>query len=196
MAVADWRRRVFALYQGVRQATDPALAHEEWRRGRERLFRDHPQSPLAETPGDWTFHCYPYDPAWRFQAGLKPMNRATTDTDLGADGIIRLRAFAMTDGLAGVCGQELTIYWIEGYGGGLFLPFGDATNRATTYGGGRYLLDTIKGADLGERGGRLILDFNFAYFPSCAYSAAWTCPLAPAENKLGVAIGAGERLGA
>ncbi len=56
------------------------------------------------------------------------------------------------------------------------------------------LLDTIKSADLGSDGaGRLILDFNFAYYPSCAYSEAWVCPLSLAENRLPVAIRGGER---
>ncbi len=79
-----------------------------------------------------------------------------------------------------------------GYGGGLFLPFADATNRRSTYGGGRYLLDTVKGADLGSAGSRLILDFNLAYSPSCAYNPRWVCPLAPAGNRLDFPVPAGE----
>ena len=73
------------------------------------------------------------------------------------------------------------------------LPFADATNGTSTYGGGRYLLDGIKGADLGMTDGRLIVDFNFAYNPSCAYSPAWVCPLAQAENRIPNAIAAGEK---
>ena len=79
------------------------------------------------------------------------------------------------------------------YGGGLFVPFSDATAGNTTYGGGRYLLDTAKSADLGARDGALVLDFNFAYNPSCAYDSKWTCPLAPPANRLAAAIEAGER---
>jgi uncharacterized protein (DUF1684 family) len=53
----------------------------------------------------------------------------------------------------------------------------------------------IKGADLGmDAWGRAILDFNFAYNPSCAYSARWICPLAPPANALARAITAGERM--
>jgi len=52
----------------------------------------------------------------------------------------------------------------------------------------------VKGADLGTRGDELVLDFNFAYHPSCAHDAKWTCPLAPSSNRLSVAIEAGERL--
>jgi uncharacterized protein (DUF1684 family) len=89
---------------------------------------------------------------------------------------------------------RLDCFWLDGYGGGLFLPFGDTTNGTTTHGGGRYLLDTAKGADLGGEDGRLVLDFNFAYNPSCAYDPRWVCPLAPPGNRLPVAVEAGERV--
>ena len=88
---------------------------------------------------------------------------------------------------------HLNLYWIEGYGGGLFLPFRDATNGRVSYGGGRYLYDTIKGADLGAGSESVLLDFNFAYNPSCAYNDRWVCPLSPPENWLPQAIRAGEK---
>src|SRR5207302_1076236 len=90
--------------------------------------------------------------------------------------------------------QMLELFWLEGYGGGVFLPFGDTTSGHETYGGGRYLLDTVKGSDLGEDGGRLVLDFNFAYNPSCSYDPRWACPLTPASNRLATAVTAGERM--
>ena len=90
--------------------------------------------------------------------------------------------------------QSLELYWLEGYGGGVFLPFADTTSGSITYGAGRYLLDTAKGADLGMSGDRLVLDFNFAYNPSCAYDPRWVCPLAPPENRLPLAVHAGERI--
>ena len=89
---------------------------------------------------------------------------------------------------------QLTLYWLDTYGGGVFLPFRDATNGDTTYGGGRYLLDTAKGADLGHEGGRVVLDFNYAYHPSCVHDPRWSCPLAPTDNRLDVAVEAGERV--
>lgn len=79
-----------------------------------------------------------------------------------------------------------------GYGGGLFPPFRDATNGKDTYGGERYILDTIKGADQGLEGGKLVLDFNYAFNLSCAYNANWHCPLAPPENCLSMPRRAGE----
>jgi len=92
--------------------------------------------------------------------------------------------------------QRLELYWMEGYAGGLFLPFRDATNGSETYGAGRYLLDAAKSADLGgdRAAGSLILDFNFAFQPSCAFDPKWACPLAPPANRLAVPIRAGERL--
>jgi uncharacterized protein (DUF1684 family) len=75
----------------------------------------------------------------------------------------------------------------------MFLSFADATSGRETYGACRYLLDTVKGADLGERGGELVIDFNFSYNPSCAYDPRWVCPLAPPGNRLAVPVRAGER---
>jgi len=100
----------------------------------------------------------------------------------------------------------LAIYWIDVYGGGLFLPFRDATSGGETYGAGRYLFDTVKGSDferimddgdttaMGYGGGRIIVDFNYSYNPSCCYDARWVCPLTPPENRLAVAIRAGEQV--
>jgi uncharacterized protein (DUF1684 family) len=88
----------------------------------------------------------------------------------------------------------LDVWWLAHYGGGLFVPLRDGTAGTQTYGGGRYLLDTVKGADLGERDGRMIVDFNFLYHPSCRYSTQWVCPLAPDGNTTRVPICAGERL--
>ena len=85
---------------------------------------------------------------------------------------------------------------MRGYAGGLFLPFRDGTSGEATYGAGRYVLDTAKGADLGgdPAAGTLVVDLNFAFQPSCAFDPKWACPLAPPENRLGARIEAGERL--
>jgi uncharacterized protein len=93
-------------------------------------------------------------------------------------------------------GHRLSVFWMAGYAGGLFVPFRDATSGQATYGAGRYLLDTIKSADHGGdwRDGALVLDFNMAYHPSCAYDPRWSCPLAPPENRLAVPVEVGERL--
>ena len=75
-------------------------------------------------------------------------------------------------------------FWMEGYAGGLFLPFRDATNGHETYGAGRYLLTAPRARTSAaiRWAGTLQLDFNFAYQPSCAFDPRWACPLAPPEN--------------
>lgn len=94
-----------------------------------------------------------------------------------------------------LAGAQLSVFWMEGYAGGLFLPFRDLTSGNETYGAGRYLLDTAKGADLGgdPASSELLLDFNLAYNPSCAYEPHWNCPLAPAENTVRKHVRVGER---
>jgi uncharacterized protein (DUF1684 family) len=192
----DWRRQIADLYAAVRTMPDRD-AWMYWRRARDRLFREHSQSPLASARRAQFrgIDYFPYDPAMRFKVGLTAAaDRETIRLEAGKDGLMTLVPFAITQGLDSALGKELTLYWIEGYGGGVFLPFGDATNGRESFAGGRYLLDTIKSADLGNSDdGGLILDFNFAYYPSCAYSEAWICPLSPVENRLLVAIRSGER---
>ena len=195
-ALWDWRRRVASLYADIRAEPEPAAAWTQWRDAKDRLFRGHAQSPLDASARE-RFRSLPffaYDSALRFYVDIVPVDAPDLSLDVGHDGALAMRPFARTAGLATSLGRELTLYWLTGYCGGVFLPFADATSGAETYGGGRYLLDTIKSADLGsDLQGRVILDFNFAYNPSCSYSAAYVCPLSPATNRLPVAVRAGER---
>jgi uncharacterized protein (DUF1684 family) len=196
LGFADWRRRTGELYAAVRAQADAGAAWNLWRRERARLFREHAHSPIEPARRhDYSGRDYfDYAPGLRFQVGVEaPGQAAGQSWDLGEDGVITLHPAGCTHGLADALGAELVLFWIGGYGGGLFLPFSDASAGGETYGGGRYLLDTIKGADLGMADGRLVLDFNFAYNPSCAYAPHWTCPLAPPENRLPVAVRGGER---
>ncbi|HVU13616.1 MAG TPA: DUF1684 domain-containing protein, partial [Phototrophicaceae bacterium] len=141
---------------------------------------------------------YPYNPAYRLTAKVNiNVEPITYEYDLEGDGHTIVRQFGQVtfDLPTGI--GTLGLFWIQGYGGGLFLPFGDATNKHATYGAGRYLYDTIKGADLGAGGLQLdeiVLDFNYAYHPSCYYNPRWVCPLAPPQNRLAFPIEAGERL--
>ena len=194
-----WRRQIAELYAGIRAAAAPEAAWQSWRQARDELFRGHPQSPLAPHQRA-LFRGLPYfahDPGLRFLVELKaPVDARAETMTAGADGKVELLPFARTTGLAAALGGELTLYWISLYGGGVFLPFRDATSGRASYAGGRYLLDTIKGADLGVVGERVVLDFNFAYNPSCAYSDQWICPLPPAANTLPGSVAAGERMSA
>jgi uncharacterized protein len=90
--------------------------------------------------------------------------------------------------------HELELHWNEGYGGGILLAVADMTSGRETYSAGRYVLDTVKGADLGNDGARLVVDFNFAYNPSCAFDPSWSCPLAPPANRLPLRLEVGERV--
>ena len=193
----DWKRRVFALYEEVRASNAPERAWEEWRAVRDELIRTHPQSPIRDRAARAAFpgpDYFPYHPAARVLAEVQPAEPERVVIEASADGRYAFIRFGTARfELAGErCG--LSLFWLEGYGGGLFLSFRDATSGKTTYGACRYLLDTVKGADLGTEDGRLVLDFNFAYQPSCSYDPVWVCPLAPPENRLTVPVEAGERL--
>jgi uncharacterized protein (DUF1684 family) len=189
LELLDWKRRVFELYAYVREAA-PEDGWQAWRDERDHLFATHPQTPNR----DAALRYFDYDPAARVLGEVVaapseelrlPVSR---DEEIVAERVGRVR-FVLYGSDA-----ELDLFWIGGYGGGLFLPFRDTTSGTTTYGAGRYLLDTVKGADLGtNETGALVLDFNFAYNPSCAYDPRWACPLAPPANRLGVAVEAGER---
>jgi uncharacterized protein len=192
----DYRRRVFDLYQTVRDTEGDSETWAWFRNQREWLFQSHPQSALDDEQKRHfrELPYFGYDPAFRVIADVDMLADAPLQTvDLGADGVMHYRAFGRVQFSLPTGTGALNVYWIASYGGGVFLPFGDLTNGQETYGGGRYLYDTIKGADLGTSGRSMVLDFNYAYNPSCAYNARWVCPLSPPENRLPFAVFAGEK---
>ena len=169
---------------------------ERFRKGRDLLFAEHSQSPLSEVQkASFTgLDYYGYDPALRCALPVEyDVEPGTIEVELQEDGLVRLQGFGRVRLPINDGEHSLSLFWIAGYGGGVFLPFKDTTRGPETYGGGRYLLDTIKHADLGSEDGRLVLDFNYAYNPSCAYNPRWHCPLSPPENNLPVGIRAGEK---
>jgi uncharacterized protein len=195
LELADWRRQVGELYASVRADPDAERAWQRWRQERDRLYRSHPQSPIpAAARGDATApEYYAYDPALRVLASLDTSDGAMFELPGSTAGHVTAeRAGSARFSLLGES-LSLSVFWLLDYAGGLFVSFRDATSGNETYGAGRYLLDTAKGADLGAAGGRLIFDFNFAYQPSCSYDPQWSCPLPPRENWLAVPIRAGER---
>jgi len=193
LALLDWKRRVFALYVAVR-TMPPEEGWKLWRETRDDLFRSHPQSPLpAESRAGFEgLEYWPYDPEARVLAELEDVEAPPQPIETSGVEPMLFRPFARA--WFELRGERLSleVHWLTGYGGGVFLPVRDATSGKESYGGGRYVLDTVKGADLGEQDGRLVLDFNFAYNPSCAYDLGWVCPLAPPANRLAVAVEAGE----
>lgn len=196
LALADWRRRVQDLHARLRAAPDPRAAWADWHATRSDLFHRHPMSPLpasARRPGG-RIPVFDHDPTLRLAVALDPQDGPEEPVAIG-EGTLTRRRIARTRGLADRLGGELDVFWIGGYGGGLFVPFADATSGGETYGAGRYVVDAIKGADLGtDAAGRLILDFNMAYHPSCAWNHDYVCPLAPPGNRLPAPVRAGERL--
>jgi uncharacterized protein len=193
----DYRRKVADLYASVRAATPGEATWLDWREQRDALFATHPQSAIPEEQRA-TFERLPYfdyDPTWRVTAALEPTDGDPLEISHSAEGTTTARLFALAHFTRHGTEHSLPLYWLDEYSGGLFLPFRDTTSGAETYGGGRYLLDSAKGADLGGPVvGQLPLDFNYAYHPSCAHNPAVSCPLAPRDNWLDVPIRAGERL--
>jgi uncharacterized protein (DUF1684 family) len=195
LQLMDWKRRVLDMYAAARAGGDDPAACAGWRAARDRLFAEHPDSPLTPDARA-AFDGVPYfahRPELRLSAEVEPDASGASLVLPMSDGPSpRFTRIGHAHLVLGGTPARLAVYWLEGYGGGLFLPFQDAS--PDTYGGGRYLLDTVKGADLGTDGdGRLVLDFNYAYNPSCSYDPQWSCPLAPRENRLDVAVEAGER---
>ena len=200
----DYRCRVAAMY---RERTEAYLAGEDaegvlrhFREARDQLFADHPQSALDEEQRQnfQGLRYFPYNPAMRFlvevDTGVEPVRQQVV---MNADESMTMTTVGRVHFTVEGESATLSIYWLEVYGGGLFLPFRDTTCPAESYGGGRYLFDTIKGSEFLPVPGiknfkRIMLDFNYAYNPSCAYNYRWICPLAPLENRLNVAIRAGE----
>jgi uncharacterized protein len=196
LEVTDWRRQVHALYGAVREEADPVRGHDLWRAGRDDLFLNHRQSPLpADHPLRSTgLRYWAYDPELRFELPLLQLPELQEHfVESDNDETTTLRAIGRVE-VPGPVDSGLTLWWAQQYGGGLFLPVRDQTSGATTYGAGRYLLDTVKGADLGGTATTLVIDLNFLYHPSCCYSDKWKCPLAPADNTIAFPVHAGERL--
>jgi hypothetical protein len=200
--VLDWRRRVRDLYAAVRAEPDARAGHRLWRRGRDEMMAGHPASPLlpADRDGFAGLPVAPYDPAFRFEAEVVTAGDAGPErfeAVTGTDGVVPFRRLGAVE-LPGL--GAVDVWWLASYGGGLFLPLRDALagRPGGTFGGGRYVLDTVKGADLGpgRHPGSLVVDLNFAYQPSCAYDPAWACPLAPPGNRVDVPVPVGELVAA
>jgi uncharacterized protein (DUF1684 family) len=195
LSLLDWRRRVGRLYAEIRDMDDVHAAHELWKASRDELLKHHPESPIPEAQRA-AFTGVPvakYEPTMRFEAALDTdVAPARLEVATGTDGVVPFERMGRVH-LTGV--GDLDVWWITAYGGGVFVPIKDGLAGVRTYGGGRYVIDTVKGADLGSHGDTLVIDLNFAYNPSCAYDPTWACPLAPPGNVVESAVNAGELVG-
>ena len=151
LELLDYKRRVHRLYARVREDPDPEHAFATWVAERDDLFARHPQSALPpERRERFTGLAYfPHDPRGRIVADVAPAERRRYEVPSSNGEAMALERIGVARFALGETACELELYWLLGYGGGLFVPFADATSGEETYGAGRYLLDTIKGADLG-----------------------------------------------
>jgi uncharacterized protein len=193
LTLLGWRRRVAALYAAARSARDPEIGWRTWRDGRDELFAGHPDSPLDDgaRASFRGLPFAPYDGALRFETEVLPAAPQRLEVPTASDGVVPFERIGVVE-LSGI--GRLDVWWLDSYGGGVFLPLRDGTAGSTTYGAGRYLLDTVKGADLGGDDARLVVDLNFAYHPSCTYDPRWSCPLAPEGSRVSTPVAAGEQL--
>ena len=194
LALLDWKRRIFSLYAEIREMTDTRAAWTTWRETRDQIFRSHPQSPVPESErSDYAGPYFDYDPRFRVTATVRDAEPESFEIPTSGTEPMRFTRIGTAEFTLEGSARSLDVFWLDAYAGGLFVPFRDTTSGQTTYGAGRYLLDTVKGSDLGNEGDDLVFDFNFAYNPSCAYDPRWVCPLAPPSNRLDIAIEAGEK---
>ena len=201
LSLINWRREIFSIYNEVRSEKDGIVAWKKWKDKREKLFKCHPESPTFNPNKQSSFNnvpvLHPYNKKFSLFSKFEVIsNSEIIQLKTDENSITRLKPFIKTTNLKNHLGIELTIFKIGGYGGGLFLPFTDSGCKSggIHYEGGRYLIDTIKGADLGElKTDELRLDFNFSYNPSCSYNSKWTCPVINYYNSIPVFVDAGEK---
>jgi uncharacterized protein (DUF1684 family) len=166
-----------------------AVALRGQRAAKDRFFQSDPYSPLAENERAELKGLAYFEPNLGLRFELPLARSGTPQTLLMQTSSGDEQSFEEIGTISfEVDGQPATlhVYRME-EGGELFLPFRDATSGQESYGAGRYLEPQLIGADM------LLVDFNLAYNPYCAYSEAYACPLPPLENWLRVPIRAGEK---
>jgi len=164
------------------------------RQGKDRFFREHPQSPILPWERDafQGLHYYPLDPSYRFELPLHEHDEkrlVTVEATHGGE-----REFIRWGEFRFMVGEEecsLQAYRTDPGEERLFVPFRDETAASETYTKGRYL--DLEPQIHRTGNGRWVLDFNEAYNPWCEYSEDYVCPFAPEENWLKVTVPVGEK---
>ncbi len=165
-----------------------ATTTQAYRANKDDYLRTNPRSPLPYEYRD-SFAGLPYY-EWNEELvfTVVPMEADGAETVIAtSDGAERVYRRAATVQLT-IAGEEQTLALFDTGHPGLFLPFRDATSGRETYGGGRYL-DVQP-----DESGSVVIDFNLAYSPFCAYDDGYSCALPPAENWMTVPVAAGEKV--
>ncbi len=192
----DWRERTFELYRTIRAHSEPQVAHALWREGRDKLFANHPLSPVPpQLRGDFAgLEVAAYDESYRFEAALEPAGAQSEELAMGDTLLALVRVGRVTLALPDAQ-VSLDVWQLTSYGGGLFIPLQD--NGSGSPDGGRLVIDTASGANLGASpdGGMLVIDLNFAYNPLWSYDPQHRWPRLPSGNTSQVAVPVGEQRG-
>lgn len=161
---------------------------EAFRAEKNDFYASHPQSPLTreQKQGFTGLNYFPEEASLRLEVKVDEFPvKDSFEMQTSTGDVQHYQKFGRfrfaVDGIE----AELTIYQNQH---GYFLPFVDSLAGSETYPAGRY----VEPEPL--IGGRFLVDFNVAYNPYCAYNEMWSCPITPAENRLKVAIRAGEKL--
>jgi len=161
-----------------------------YRHERANFFRNAPNSPFITQKVSFAYlDYYPINKDFRVKAAFKrnsdldTLSLATSTGTIDKFLIVGTATFQIQNETQQLLVLESTL----NKDGTLFIPFQDKTSGETTYGGGRYL------DILAPEGNSVLLDFNKCYNPYCAYMDGYTCPFPPKENRLSVAIEAGEK---
>jgi len=162
---------------------------DSFRREKNEFYADDPQSPLTPEQQQHFkgLKYFPANPALRLEVSVErfaSQEEVNMQTSTGSvQTYYRYGRFSFR-----VDGQEAELTLYSSDDGDFFLPFKDSLAGKDTYSAGRYLEPVALGGD------HFVIDFNYAYNPYCAYNARWSCPLPPLENRLNVAIRAGEKV--
>ena len=197
LQLMDWKRRVLAMYAARARGRRRPAACAAFRAARDELFRDPPPVPCRPRPGGASAAAVlpPTGPTCASRPRSSPTDGRRAVIPMSTGEPARFTRIGRVRPALGGAQVSLAVYWLEGYGGGLFLPFRDAlAARRPTAAGATCSTPSRAPTSARPRRRGLVLDFNYAYNPSCAYDPRWSCPLAPPENRLDVAVEAGERM--
>ena len=155
---------------------------ESQRNTKNRYFSSSPDSPMPDSlKKDWLpLRYFPIDVNYRITASVEKISPISYSDDLEIRAYLSFNLMGKRYRWAGLCPKSSPK-------DEFLLAFKDPTSGKSTYGGGRYV-------DVSSNSSEIVIDFNTAYSPYCAFNTAYVCPLAPPENQATTAIEAGEKL--